>query len=72
MTEKEWNELLKYYSHRCYYCGKKVNQLEKEHKIPLSKGGGYTKENIVPACRSCNAKKHTLTESEFIVRQINI
>ncbi len=72
LTEKEWNKLLMYHSYKCYYCGEKSDQLEKEHKIPLSKGGGYTKENIVPACRSCNAKKHTLTEIEFIERQATI
>jgi len=70
LTEKEWNEILRKYSYRCYYCGEKAEYLEKEHKIPLSRGGGYTKENIVPSCRGCNAKKHTLTESEFIERQI--
>lgn len=72
LTEKEWNDLLRYHSYRCYYCGEKADQLEKEHKIPLSKGGGYTKENIVPACRNCNAKKHILTEKEFIERQATI
>ncbi len=72
LTEKEWIELLKFSNYCCYYCGKKVDQLQREHKIPVSKGGGYTKENIVPACRSCNAKKHTLTEIEFIERQATI
>lgn len=25
--------------------------------LPLSRGGRYTLENVVPACRSCNASK---------------
>ena len=32
-------------------------QLHQEHFIPLSKGGGYTHNNIIPACRSCNSSK---------------
>ena len=31
--------------------------LEQEHFIPLSKGGGYSMGNIIPACRACNASK---------------
>jgi len=70
LTKEEWSELLECYSYRCYYCRKKVDKLQKEHKIPLSRGGGYTKDNIVPACKSCNSRKHTLTESEFRERQM--
>ena len=29
----------------------------RDHVIPISKGGNNTKENIVPACGSCNSKK---------------
>jgi len=71
LTKENWEEILKLYNYRCYYCnslGTKSNPLEKEHKIPLIRGGGYTKENIVPACRNCNAKKHTLTDREFRLR----
>ena len=71
LTEKEWQELLRLCQNKCYYCGSGFsgnNPVERDHKIPLSKGGGYTKENIVPACRNCNARKHTSTEKEFIKR----
>ena len=33
----------------------------KDHIIPRSKGGYNIKENIIPACRCCNAKKHNKT-----------
>lgn len=66
LTEKEWSEILKRHDYSCAYCGKKTKKLQREHWIPLVKGGGYTSDNIVPACRSCNCKKGTMTGNEFI------
>lgn len=40
----------------CCYCGRKL-PLTQDHFIPSSKGGGYTFDNIVPACGSCNSSK---------------
>lgn len=60
LTAKEWTEILEKYNYRCAYCNKKFslhNKSTKDHVIPISKGGHNTKENIVPACRSCNSKK---------------
>ena len=60
LTAKEWMDILKQYKFRCAYCNKKFNSLNKparDHIIPISKGGHNTKENIVPACKSCNSKK---------------
>ena len=40
----------------------------KDHVIPISKGGHNTKENIVPACQSCNNKKYNkILEVEEVV-----
>ncbi|MFN3505261.1 MAG: HNH endonuclease [Caldimicrobium sp.] len=51
----------------CYYCGRKVSpeELTMDHRIPLSRGGASTRENIVPACRDCNAKKKYLSPWEW-------
>ncbi len=51
----------------CYYCGKRVppEELTMDHRLPLSRGGFSTRENIVPACRECNAKKKYLTPLEW-------
>jgi len=60
LTDKEWMNILKGYKFRCAYCNKEFNKLNrptKDHIIPISKGGDNAKENIVPACRSCNSKK---------------
>jgi 5-methylcytosine-specific restriction endonuclease McrA len=41
----------------CAYCGELDAALQKDCVLPLSRGGRYTVENVVPACRSCNASK---------------
>ena len=58
-TVTDWLEILRKYDYRCAYCGTGGVPLEQEHYIPLAKGGSHTKENIVPACRRCNATKFT-------------
>jgi len=51
----------------CYYCGKRVppEELTMDHRIPLSRGGLSTRENIVCACKSCNTKKKNLSPLEW-------
>jgi len=56
LTAQEWQEILKASKGKCYYCHKKT-KLTVDHVIPLSKGGRHSKENVVPACQSCNSKK---------------
>lgn len=58
LTEAEWEQIKAHYGQRCVYCGRRMQRLEQDHIIPLSKGGSHTKQNVVPACRSCNAKKN--------------
>lgn len=65
LTNDEWVEILKYYDNSCAYCGLSTKEhlessnelLHQDHVVPLKKGGAYSKENIVPACRSCNSSK---------------
>lgn len=66
-TTEEWTALVAQYAGRCAYCGEEA-ELIVEHRIPLSRGGTNWIENIVPACRKCNARKHRMTESEFRAR----
>lgn len=63
-TPAEWLVLVEQYGGRCAYCGAR-DPLEADHRVPLSRGGTNDISNILPACRSCNAKKHMLTEEEF-------
>ena len=36
-----------------------------DHKIPLSRGGHSTRENLVPCCKECNSQKKNLLPSEW-------
>lgn len=56
LTLEEWNSTLQEFGYSCAYCANK-NDLTKDHILPVSKGGGYTKRNIIPACPSCNYSK---------------
>ncbi len=41
--------------HRCQYCSASAETLD--HVVPRSRGGSHTWENVVAACRRCNATK---------------
>lgn len=51
----------------CQLCGNAVirNETTMDHKIPLSRGGEHSKENLQLAHRSCNSSKGTKTMEEF-------
>jgi hypothetical protein len=51
-----WEECKIYFKCKCAYCGSNEN-LSQEHFVPVSKNGEYTKNNIIPACGSCNSSK---------------
>jgi len=66
LTAEDWQDILFAYDHRCAYCMRCDVDLEQEHFIPLSRGGGYTIDNIIPACRACNASKSSNLTSEWV------
>jgi 5-methylcytosine-specific restriction endonuclease McrA len=41
--------------HRCQYCGTSAENID--HVVPRSRGGLHVWENVVAACRPCNARK---------------
>ena len=64
LTVAQWEAILALHGGKCSYCGRS-GKLTQDHVVPLSKGGGTTAENIVPACVTCNAKKGARTPSEW-------
>jgi 5-methylcytosine-specific restriction endonuclease McrA len=41
--------------HRCQYCNRDAENID--HVVPRSRGGTHSWENVVAACRACNARK---------------
>ena len=41
--------------HKCGYCGEMATSLD--HIVPRFRSGSSNRNNLVPACRSCNANK---------------
>ena len=54
--------------HRCQYCGATAENID--HVVPRSRGGTHTWDNVVAACRRCNAAKEDrlLEETAFVLR----
>ena len=42
-----------------------------DHVVPLSKEGKHDIENIVPACKSCNSKKHNTSLLLFLYGRLS-
>lgn len=62
LTIDEWMDTLEFFDNKCGYCGGPYEVLE--HFIPLSCGGGTTKDNCVPSCVSCNSWKSNRDPSD--------
>lgn len=64
-TLAQWQEIKRQHFNRCHYCFREA-VLERDHVVPLSKGGSHTAMNIVPACRKCNNNKGNKDYGSFI------
>jgi len=56
LTAEQWTALQQAWA-GCAYCGATDQPLQRDCVLALSRGGRYTLQNIVPACRSCNTSK---------------
>ena len=56
LTPHEWLDTLEYFGWRCAYC-QRADFACLDHFVPVSQGGGTTRDNCVPACVSCNSTK---------------
>ena len=55
------------WNHQCGYCGDKATSLD--HIIPKFKSGSSNRNNLIPACRSCNATKASLKMEDWYKQQ---
>ena len=55
----------------CAYCNAPLSgaiEKQTDHMIPLCRGGEHSQRNVVIVCRSCNARKASLSYAEWIER----
>jgi 5-methylcytosine-specific restriction endonuclease McrA len=82
LTDDQWTALVEAWG-GCAYCGATGAALQRDCVLAISRGGRYTIENVVPACRSCNASKcndevtgwmrrKRLDERSFLLRHLEI
>ncbi len=82
LSDEQWTAIKTAWG-GCAYCGAADDSLQRDCVLPISRGGRYTLDNIVPACRSCNASKcndevtgwlrrKKLDERRFLLRQLEI
>ncbi len=49
--------------YRCKKCGRKTDNLEIDHIVPISKGGKTTIDNLQTLCHDCNVNKSNTVEA---------
>lgn len=64
LTAEQWTAILELYGNACVYCGR-PGKMTMDHVVPVSRGGGTTADNVVPACQSCNSSKNARTVEEW-------
>lgn len=58
VTARDWRRLCARYHNRCAYCGGS-GPLQRDHIVPISRGGQHSIGNLLPACKRCNLSKMT-------------
>ena len=64
-------EVLKRDEYTCRYCRSKDGELTIDHVVPVALGGGDGPENLVAACRDCNAGKSSSTPQDESVKDVD-
>lgn len=65
-TQTEWEAIKAAFGDSCAYCLTTGVPLEIEHMQPLVNGGAHSRDNIVPACSTCNKSKHRRDLLQFL------
>jgi 5-methylcytosine-specific restriction endonuclease McrA len=82
LDDRNWADLVRAWG-GCAYCGVTGTDLQRDCVLPISRGGRYTLDNVVPACPSCNASKcnsevtgwlrrKRLDERAFLTRHLEV
>jgi 5-methylcytosine-specific restriction endonuclease McrA len=82
LTDEQWARLQAVWG-GCAYCGSTERALQRDCILPISRGGRYTLNNVVPACAACNMSKGNdevtgwlrrkrLDERSFLLRQSSV
>jgi len=58
VSERDWRRLCQRYDNCCAYCGER-RPLQREHVIPVTRGGQHSIGNLLPSCKRCNLAKGT-------------
>jgi 5-methylcytosine-specific restriction endonuclease McrA len=67
VTESDLVVLLRDQQGQCGYCGLVLSSnWQTDHRIPLSRGGAHTIDNLVAVCAPCNRRKWTQTDEEYL------
>ena len=82
LTDEHWAAVQAAWA-GCAYCGAADQALQRDCVLAISRGGRYTLDNVVPACRSCNTSKcndevtgwlrrKKLDERAFLLRHLEL
>ena len=67
ITGDDLKALFEQQNHKCVYCGIELTPLivAVDHKVPKSRGGSHTLDNLQLVCHNCNISKYTMTDEEY-------
>lgn len=68
-TKQQWEFCLEFFEGCCAYTGKKLDNLEVEHIVPISKGGTSFIWNLCPSSKTANTSKNNSNMEEWYKKQ---
>ena len=71
VTKRTRFEVLRRDAHTCRYCRSTTNELTVDHVVPVALGGSDAPENLVAACRDCNAGKSSSSPDASLVANVS-
>ena len=71
---KDWKDAMVHFGGECPFCGTKEGRGKKEkfdrdHVVPISKGGKTERRNVIPCCPKCNRGRGNKEVFEWFRKQ---